>query len=114
MDKCSTVRIKKGKICDMEDIKMLDGQRMKQIQESGYRYLGIFQDSEIKNHAMKDKIRTEYLRGVRKLAKSELYARNVFMGTNQCLLGVVMYSVEGLLIGLGEIWNYWIERQEKY
>ena len=50
MNKCSTVRIKKGKICDMEDIKMPDGKRMKQIQESGYRYLGIFQDSEIKDY----------------------------------------------------------------
>ena len=98
----------------MKDIKMPDGQRTKQIQESGCRCLGIIQDSEIKNHVMKDKIRTEYLRRVRKLAKSELYARNVFMGINQCVLGVVMYSVQGLLIGLGEIWNYWIERQEKY
>ena len=31
MDKCSTVCIKKGKICDMEDIEMPDGQQMKQI-----------------------------------------------------------------------------------
>ena len=29
---------------------------------------------------MKNKIRTEYLRRVRKLAKWELYARKVFMG----------------------------------
>ena len=31
---------------------------MKQIEESGYKYLGIIQDSEIKNNVMKDKIRT--------------------------------------------------------
>ena len=49
MDKCSTVRIKKGKICDMEDIETADGQRMKQIEESGYKYLVIIQDSEIKS-----------------------------------------------------------------
>ena len=41
MEKCSTGRIKKGKIFDMEDIEMPDGQRMKQIEESGYKYLGI-------------------------------------------------------------------------
>ena len=28
---------------------------MKQIEESGYKYLGIIQDSEIKNDVMKDK-----------------------------------------------------------
>ena len=62
---------------------MLDGQRMKQIEDSGYKYLGIIQDSEIKTRVMKDEIRTEYLRRVRKLAKLELYARNVFMGINK-------------------------------
>ena len=60
MDKCAIVRIKKGKICDMEDIEMPDRQRMKQIEKSGYRYLGII-------NLMKKKIRTGYLRRVRKL-----------------------------------------------
>ena len=41
---------------------------------------------------MKDKIRREYLRKVRKLEKSELCARNVFMWINQLVLGVVKYS----------------------
>ena len=71
---------------------MPDGQRMKQIEENGYKYLGIIQDSEIKTQVMKYKTRTEYLRRVRKLAKSELYARNVFMGIKQWALGVVRYS----------------------
>ena len=48
MDKCRTVLTKKGKICDMEDIEMLDGQQMKQVEENGYKYLGIIQGSEIK------------------------------------------------------------------
>ena len=60
MDRCTTVRIKKGKICDMEYIEMPDRQRMKQIAKSGYRYLGII-------NVMKKKIRTGHLRGVRKL-----------------------------------------------
>ena len=51
----------------MKDIEIPDGQHMKQNWESGYKYLGIFQDSEIKTHVMKDKIRREYLRRVRKL-----------------------------------------------
>ena len=54
---------------------------------------GIIQDSEIKTQVMKDKIKTtEYLRRVRKLAKSKLCARNVFMKINQWALGVVRYS----------------------
>ena len=41
---------------------------------------------------MKDKIRTEYLRRVRKLPKSRYYARNVLMGINQWALCVVRDS----------------------
>ena len=76
----------------MADIKMPYGQRIKHIEESGCKYLGIIQNSEIKTHVMKDKIRTEYLMRVGMLAKSDLYAKNVFMGINQWALGVVRYS----------------------
>ena len=48
MDKCSTVRIKKEKVCDMEDNEMQDGQQMKQIEESDYKYLAIIRDREIR------------------------------------------------------------------
>ena len=40
---------------------------------------------------MKDEIRAENLRRLRKLAKSELYARNVFMGIDQWGLDVVRF-----------------------
>ena len=39
MDKATTMRIKREKICDMEGIEMLDGQQMKQIEESGCIYI---------------------------------------------------------------------------
>ena len=68
---------------------MVDGQQMRRIEESGSYYLGVIQDSEIKTQVMKNKIRTEYLRRVKKLAKSELHARNVFIRINQLVLGVV-------------------------
>ena len=50
------------------------------------------------------KTRTEYLRKVRKLAKSTVYARNLFMGINQWALGVGM--VQGIVIRIEEIYNY--------
>ena len=71
---------------------MVDGQRMRRIEESGSYYLGVIQGSEIKTQVMKDKIRAEYLRRVKKLAKSELHARNVFIRINQLVLGVVRNS----------------------
>ena len=41
---------------------------------------------------MKDKSKTEHLRRVRKLAKLELYPRNVFLSINQWALCVASYS----------------------
>ena len=41
---------------------------------------------------MKDKIKTEYFRRVKKLVKLELYARNIIMGINWWVLGLVRYS----------------------
>ena len=58
MDKYSTVRIKKRKIRDVVDVEMPDELRMKQIEESDSKYLGIIQNSEIETQIMKDKIRT--------------------------------------------------------
>ena len=58
MDKYSTVRIKKRKICDVVDVEMPDEPQMKQIEESDSKFLGIIQNSEIETQIMKDKIRT--------------------------------------------------------
>ena len=69
MDKYSTARIRKGKMCDMEDKEMPYGQRMKQIEKSGCKYPGFIKNSKAKTHVTEDKIRTEYLMRVRKLAK---------------------------------------------
>ena len=41
----------------MEDIEMSDKQRMKQIEETGYKYLAIIQDNKIKTQVMKDENR---------------------------------------------------------
>ena len=46
----------------MGNIEMSDKQRMKQIEEGGYKQLGIIQDNKIKTQVMKDKVGTEYLR----------------------------------------------------
>ena len=71
------------------------------IQERGYKWQDIIQDGEIKTQIMKDKITTKYLRRVRKLAKSELYARNMFMGINQCVLvGIGYFDWAGVDLGV--------------
>ena len=46
----------------------------------------------MKNREMKDKVRTEYLRRVKLLVKSKLYADNLVRGINTWAIGVGRYS----------------------
>lgn len=48
LDKCKTVCMRKGRIVDSNGIKMPNGEEMKQIEDTGYKYLGMFQDEGIK------------------------------------------------------------------
>ena len=104
--------LKIGKFCDTKDIEMTDRQRMKQIEESRYKCLDIIQDSEIKTQIMKDKIRTEYLRTVRKLRKSEMYARILFIRINEWALDVVRHNA-GIVDWIGGDLELWDRRTRK-
>ena len=54
-----------------------------------------------KTQVIRDKITTKYLRRVRKLAKSELHARNMFMRINQwVLVGVEYFDWAGVDLGV--------------
>jgi hypothetical protein len=52
----------------------------------------VLQAEKVKNREMKEKVRVEYLRRVKLLAKSELYAGNMVKGINAWAIGVVRYS----------------------
>merc|ERR1711965_311533 len=49
---------------------------MKEVEEDGYKYLGVLQAEVQMNKEMKEKIEKEYLRRVKLLARSKLYAGN--------------------------------------
>ena len=82
----------RGKMKYSDGIKLPDGETMKQIERDEYKYLGMVQDDQIRHKEMKDKVEAEYVRRVKKLAKSKLYAGNMFNGINAWAIGVVRYS----------------------
>jgi len=65
---------------------------MKEVDENGYKYLGVLQSEKVMNKEMKGKISKEYMRRVKLLGKSELYAGNLVKGINAWAIGVVRYS----------------------
>ena len=58
--KCGVLILKRGKIVKMEGVVLPDVQVMKEIDERGYRYLGVLKSDQLKEKEIKDLIAKEY------------------------------------------------------
>jgi len=92
MDKCAVLGIKKGKKVECTGVELPSGDMMNEVDDEGYKYLGVLQDAIAKNREMKEKVGKEYLRRVKLLSKSKLYAGNLVNGINTWAVGVILYS----------------------
>ena len=59
--------MKRGKKIEDEGISMPDGQLLQDLGEESYKYLGILEADRIKMEDMKEKVRKEYYRRIRKV-----------------------------------------------
>ena len=103
MDKCAYLVCKKGKQVESEGVVLPSGEKMKEVDEDGYKYLGVLQGEMVMNSRMKGRVRDEYYRRVKALAKSKLYAKNMVDGINAWAIGVVRYSAGILDWSAGEL-----------
>ena len=92
LDKCGMLAIKKGVKVRSEGIELPDGDIIKELDERGYKYLGILQNDTIMEREMKEKIKGEYFRRLKLLLKSKLYAGNLIKAINSWAVAVVRYS----------------------
>ena len=66
--KCATLVLKRGKITKFDGISLPGGKVMKGLIEgAGYKYIGIIHADQIRYTEMKEKVKTEYVRGVHKV-----------------------------------------------
>ena len=72
LPKCEVLIMKRGKVVKSEGISMPDGKRMKNIEEGGYKYLGILEADGVKHEEMKDQIKKEYFRILQKYTKVKI------------------------------------------
>ena len=92
LDKCAVLSIRKGVKVHCDGIVLPSGEAMKELDENGYKYLGVLEGADIMNREMKKKVKEEYLRRVKLVAKSRLYAGNLIKGINAWAVSVVRYS----------------------
>ena len=84
--------MERGKIIRKDDIRLPDVQHMKDIDETGYTYLGILETDKIKEKEMKEKFSKEYLRRLRLILRSKLNGRNKIMAVNTWVASVMRYG----------------------
>ena len=84
--------LKRGKVVSSEGVEMPDGERIKEIEKNGYRYLGILEYNKIKESKMKEKHPREYLRKTKLIMKSKLNGRNKIIAIYTWAISLMIYG----------------------
>ena len=92
LPKCGVLIMKRGKVVKREGIIMPDRKMMKNIEEDGYKYLGILETNDVKYEKMKDQIKKQYIRRVRNVLKSKLNGGNIILAINSRAVSIVRYG----------------------
>ena len=77
MKKCGVPVLKRGTVVSSEGVEMPDGERIKEVEKNGYRYLGILGYNKIKESKMKENFRREYLRRTKLIMRSRVNGRGI-------------------------------------
>ena len=99
LEKCTVLEMSRGRKDGSSGIDVADDQHIGEVEEEGYRYLGILQLDQTLNTKMKGKITAAYVRRVKKLCRSKLNGGNLISGY-QCL-GCRCGTLQCMYGGLG-------------
>ena len=90
--KCGVLVLKRGTVVSSEGVEMPDGERIKEIEKNGYRYLGLSEYNKIKESKMRENFWREYLRRTKLLMRSRLNGRNKIMAINAWAVSLMRYG----------------------
>ena len=93
IEKCAKVTLKKGKQIQAGNVTLDQDLVVQDLeQERSYKYLGIEEAGTISHKQMKERIRKEFYRRVRKVLQSDLNSKNKMTALNTLAIPVVTYS----------------------
>ena len=84
--------MEREKVIRTDNIRLPDGQNMKDINETGYTYLGILETDKSKEKEMKEKFSKEYLQRLRLILRSKLNGRNKIRAVNTWAVSIMRYG----------------------
>ena len=92
VSRCGVLVMKRGKMCKCKGNEIPSGELIKEVDtEGGHVYLGVLEAYIIKYKNIKDNLKREYTRRVRKILK--LNSKNVVNGINCRAISILRYSV---------------------
>ena len=92
LKKCGVVVLKKGKLVKFDVIHLPNQEKMKEVDENGYTYIGIRELDEIKEHKMKNKVTVEYKMRLRLILKSKQNGKNKIQAINIWAVALLIYG----------------------
>ena len=93
VEKCAVLTMKKGKMSNSDGIALPNKTTIKGLKEGdSYKYLRVMQADGMKHHDMKEKVKTEYYRQVRKILETKLNGGNIITGINKWAISLLRYS----------------------
>ena len=84
--------MQRGKVVATDGTELPDGQVIKDIEENGYKCLGILEMDKIKEVEMKEAFTTEYYRRLGLVLDSKLNGRNKITAINTWAVAVLRYG----------------------
>ena len=72
LKKCGVLLMKRGRKVRFDGITLFEGQIMREIEEEGYKYLGILEVDMMREKEMKKRFGREYKRRLKFVLKSKL------------------------------------------
>ena len=92
INKCGTATMKRGKLIKSNGIKLSNGETINEVDEKGYKYLGILELDKVKEKEMKEVLKAEYLRRAKLVMRSRLHGRNKIKATNTWAVSLLRYG----------------------
>ena len=89
---CGVIIMNRGKVKSTYGIELPSGEKIREIEEDGYKYLGILEYGRVKEQEMKDKFRNEYFRGAKLILNSKPNGRNKIMALNTWAVSILRYG----------------------
>ena len=93
VENCAVLTMKKEKMTNSDGIVLPNKTTIKGLKEGdSYKYLGVIQADGMEHHDMKEKVKTQYYRQVRKILETKLNGGNIITGINTWAISLLRYS----------------------